>query len=660
MATTKRSCGSQAKKTKLLINLESPLRKSINTRRAFDSAVPGILWKGDQGLGRCPFHDDHRPSLSVDANKGLFFCHSCGAKGNLEQFERKLSGCEGKMAKNRIAKLAHRRGGSNLRPRIVTVYSYKDENGKLRYQQVRFEPKDFRFRRPERNGGWIWNLQGVSMILYRLREVIEAEEVFIAEGEKDVETLRASGFVATCNPGGTGKWRDEYSKYLTDKKVIVLQDDDEPGRKHARAVAESVAECAAEVKLVASFKDAKDITEWMENGGTKKQLKQLVADAAIFERSEAPVSTPIKDQSESLRASDWRAQPLRGAWVIHLLESFFLDYVILPGGMPFVLSLWSIGTRIFNLFDCFPYLMVTSPTKRCGNTRSAEVLELLCARSLMSVSVSEAALFRSIASQQPTVIIDEAEALRNKNSERAQYLLAILHAGFRKGAFVLRCVGKNHEVEKFPVYGPKVVLAIGNLPDTLRDRSILIAMRRRMKDEVVGRFRRRIAAEQATGVVSAVSDWVKEHTEQIAKGYNLQNLDFLQDREAELWEPLFAIASVAVPERLGELKGIALQLSGEKAKFDVDDSVGIKLLANMHEIFEKDRKLSFPTEQLIFKLKGLPESRWEELTPVKLARLLRPFGISPRQLWTGDGNARGYDFKDCKSAFDRYLPPATR
>ena len=87
------------------------------------------------------------------------------------------------------------------------------------------------------------------MILYRLREVIEAEEVFIVEGEKDVETLRAWGFVATCNPGGAGKWRDEYSEYLTGKKVIVLQDDDEAGRKHARAVAESVAEYASETSL---------------------------------------------------------------------------------------------------------------------------------------------------------------------------------------------------------------------------------------------------------------------------------------------------------------------------------------------------------------------------------------------------------------------------
>jgi len=134
-------------------------------------------------------------------------------------------------------------------------------------------------------------------------------------------------------------------------------------------------------------------------------------------------------------------------------------------------------------------------------------------------------------------------------------------------------------------------------------------------------------------------------------------VDFLQDREADIWEPIFAIASVAVPERLTELKQISLQLSGEKNKLDVDDSRGIRLLADVREVFEKSRRKKLETEQLILKLGDLPENPWGELNATTLSRLLRPFGIAPRQMWIDEDNRRGYDSADFEQAFAAYLPP---
>ncbi len=280
----------------------------------------------------------------------------------------------------------------------------------------------------------------------------------------------------------------------------------------------------------------------------------------------------------------------------------------------------------------------------------------------MSINISEAALFRSIESDEPpTVIIDEAEALRNRQSERAAYLLAILQAGFREGAHVLRCVGRENKVKKFSVYCPKVVLAIGNLPDTLMDRSVIIRMRRHLRNESIARFRRRVAAKQALGVASAMAVWAEENKAPIGKAYLKQNLDFLRDREADIWEPLFTIASVAVPERLEELKQIALRLSGEKAAMDVDDSQGLRLLADIRTVFRASKRKAIKTDQLIFKLKGQLDSQWgEDLTPISLSRMLRPFGISSKQLWIDDSNNRGYDREDFKVVFERYLPPDTR
>jgi hypothetical protein len=618
----------------------------------FESKLFRVIWRGDQGTALCPFHDDKKPSLSVNKAKRAFCCHACGAKGGLVDFERRISRISLKTAKQRIAKLANRGGGSKLRPRIVTLYSYEDENGKLRFQQVRLEPKDFRFRRPDGNGGWIWNLDGVTKIPYHLAEVIAAAKVFVAEGEKDVETLRHLGFVATCNPGGAGKWAEEYSKYLTDKKVIVLQDDDEPGRKHALAVAQSVSKYATQVKLLAPFDDAKDVTEWVEKGGTKKGLRELVEKIQRFES--AYVDRNASSEQKIVGTGDWRDECLRGGLLVAMHESIYRDYLIFPSaGLPLVVALWGIGTYMFDAFDTYPYLIISSPAKRCAKTRLAELLEKFSARGFLNVNISEAALFRKIARDRPTLILDEAETLNTKSSERAQYLLSILQAGFRKGGRVTRCVGHDHDLEEFDVFCPKVIAAIGHLPDTLRDRAIVIPMRRKLKSEKTERYRFRKVAELAAGAASAAAVWTEKHRQSVEETYVKLDLDFLEDREADIWEPIFAIASIAVPKRLDELKQIALSLSSEKLQLDVDESLGIRLLADIRTVFEKSKWERITTDGLLDRLRALPESNWSELNAVRLARMLRPFKIAPRQLWFEDGNFRGYELEDFAASSKR-------
>ena len=122
------------------------------------------------------------------------------------------------------------------------------------FQCVRFKPKDFWQRRPDGKGGWINNLQGVRRVLYRLPEVIAASTVCVAEGEKDCDNLAKLGFVATTNPLGAGKWRDEYSETLRGKDVIVfgdVGDNDGQGEKHTEHVIESLTGKAKSIKHVA-------------------------------------------------------------------------------------------------------------------------------------------------------------------------------------------------------------------------------------------------------------------------------------------------------------------------------------------------------------------------------------------------------------------------
>jgi hypothetical protein len=630
-----------------------------NIRRYFGLKLQDIRWKGSQGTARCPSHDDHRPSLGV-TDTGAFCCHACGAEGNLIEFERRISGCSLTTAKKRMAKLANRGGGSELRKRrIVAEYTYRDEEGEPLLQQVRFEPKSFASRHLSDKGEWVWGLGHVRRVPYNLPEILAADEVFVVEGEKDAETLKALGLTSTTNIGGAGKWSEEYSKALTGKKVVVAPDDDEAGKKHARAVAESAARYATEVKLLPPFEDAKDATEWIEKGGSKKALLEIVESTELFQASEAIDSN--SNPAEAADTGDWRDECLRGELLVGMHEAFYEDYLVFPSvDLPLVLSLWDIGTYLFDAFDTYPYLCISRPTKRCGKTRLAELLEKLSARGFMNVNVSEAALFRKISRDKPTLILDEAENLSAKGSERSKYLLSILQAGFRKGGRVVRCVGREHDLQEFDVFCPKVIVAIGNLPDTLRDRSVVIPMRRRQKREITARYRFRKVSELAEGAAAVAAVWAKEHRREVENIYSKLDLDFLRDRELDIWEPLFAIASVAVPKRLEGLKRIARSLSLEKLQLDVDDSIGIRLLADIRAVFEKLKMNRVSTDGLIDRLKALPESDWAELNALRLSRILRLFKIGPGQVWIDGTNFRGYLRKDFEFSFETYLPAMKR
>jgi len=152
--------------------------------------------------------------------------------------------------------------GGAPKPRIVATYDYTDEQGKLLFQVVRFDPKDFRQRRPDGEGGWIWSLDDTRRVLYRLcglRAAIDFDDVvYIVEGEKDVDALHARDLVATCNPGGAGKWRAEYSESLRDANAVIVGDNDQAGRSHAQQV-------AAALHGIAKFVRVLDLTKfWPE------------------------------------------------------------------------------------------------------------------------------------------------------------------------------------------------------------------------------------------------------------------------------------------------------------------------------------------------------------------------------------------------------------
>ena len=163
------------------------------------------------------------------------------------------------------------------------IYSYRDLEGKVLYQVVRFPGKQFRQRRPDPAyaGRWLWDTTGVGLVLYQWPEVQQAitmrQPVYIVEGEKDVETLRDLGLVATCNRGGAGKWDDTYTTALDGAEVIVLPDNDQPGKDHAALVAARLRGTVRSLTIIElpDLPAKGDVTDWLQKGHTLKDLQRL-------------------------------------------------------------------------------------------------------------------------------------------------------------------------------------------------------------------------------------------------------------------------------------------------------------------------------------------------------------------------------------------------
>lgn len=269
--------------------------------------VPSILQRlqnvrkaGSGWTARCTAHDDRRNSLSIsigDDGRTLVHCHA---------------GCEVEAVVSAagltMRDLASPNGnGKPGKRRIVKTYDYRDEAGTLLFQDVRYEPKDFRQRRPKPSGGLEWSVKGVRVVPYRLPELLSdpTKVVCVPEGEKDVDNLARIGVTATTNAGGAGKWTAEHAKHLAGRHVVILPDNDKPGRDHAAQVAASLQGIAATIKVVElpGLPEKGDVSDWIAAGGTKDQLRQL-AEAAPLWTAGTPVSQVKTDQQPAAEPDD--------------------------------------------------------------------------------------------------------------------------------------------------------------------------------------------------------------------------------------------------------------------------------------------------------------------------------------------------------------------
>lgn len=264
---------------------------------------------GKNWLTRCPSHPDHNPSLSISEGRGkrvVICCHAgCAVEtlvGAIGIEMKDLFQTEQLSRSRAVASLpkSSRRGRE-----IVALYDYRNETGALLYQVVRYEPKDFRQRRPNGDGTWTYNLDGIQPVLYRLPELQSADStspVHIVEGEKDCDRLWSLGLVATTCSQGAGKWRERHSESLRDRDVVVFPDNDDAGRKHAQEVAKSLHGIARSVRVLElpGLPPKGDVSDWLDAGGDETQLRQMVEKAAAWLPSNADLTEGTDTGVESV------------------------------------------------------------------------------------------------------------------------------------------------------------------------------------------------------------------------------------------------------------------------------------------------------------------------------------------------------------------------
>jgi ribosomal protein L37AE/L43A len=250
---------------------------------------------------RCPGHEDRDPSLSITEGEGgkvLLHDHAgCPVERIVAALGLTLADLFQSERPPRKTAAAPRR--------IVATYAYRDEDGALLYEVVRYQPKEFRQRRPDGQGGWQWSLQGVRRVLYHLPALQAADPaapVFKCEGEKDTDNVRALGLVATTNAGGAAKWRADYSDALRDRCVVLLPHNDAAGEQDTDQVAGDLHRVARWVKVVKlpGLAQGGDVSDWLAAGGTRAQLLELVAATPVWE---PPAVARLKAERDEARAT---------------------------------------------------------------------------------------------------------------------------------------------------------------------------------------------------------------------------------------------------------------------------------------------------------------------------------------------------------------------
>jgi putative DNA primase/helicase len=350
-----------------------------------------------------------------------------------------------------------------------------------------------------------------------------------------------------------------------------------------------------------------------------------------------------------------------GAALLDDLAAVFERHIVMSAEGRHAAALWVLHTYVFTATMVTPRLLIKSPEKRSGKTTLLMLVGAVASRAMLAANISASAVYRAVEEGQPTLLIDEADTFLPDNEE----LRGVLNAGYMRGGQAIRSVGEDHEPRIFSCWCPMAIATLRNLPDTIEDRSVAIALMRRRKSERVDRLRAdRLAL--LTPLASKAQRWTDDNISALETA-DPEIPNELNDRAADCWRILFAIADRAG----GEWAERARQASVALALANADTETTLtRLLGDLRDIFDTakaskgDALFSIEIVRELEQLEDRPWAEWgrarKPLTPVQMARLLAPLRIRPTDVHrtVAPGQTRhlkGYARDQFTDAFDRYL-----
>ncbi|BBC95438.1 DUF3631 domain-containing protein [Streptomyces griseofuscus] len=377
------------------------------------------------------------------------------------------------------------------------------------------------------------------------------------------------------------------------------------------------------------------------------------------------VATPR--QAPALGASaaehDEPTQVGEGAQLLDELREAIARYVILPSSEALTaVTLWVAATHIQPALQHAPRLAVVGPAKRCGKSRLLDVITETVREPLITVNTSPAVVFRAIGDDPPTLLVDEADTIFGsiKAAEKNEELRGLLNAGHQRNRPALRISGPEHKPQAFPTFAMAALAGIGDLPDTVMDRAVVIRMQRRKAGERVEQFRSRRDIPALHALRDRLTAWLRPLMDTAA---DLVPPMPVQDRAADTWEPLVVVAELAGGTWPKKARTACAAMCAAEVGQDDESNVKTRLLKDIRRVFacygDPD---SVRTRDLLEELLKDHEAPWAEyrntgLTPRHLGILLKDFGIQATVLrFEGGRQARGFTRTQFTDAWARYCP----
>jgi putative DNA primase/helicase len=700
----------------------------------------GIKLRGKiERVGPCPVCGGE-DRFGVNTQKQLFNCRVCAVGGDVISLVQFLDGVSFLDAVTTLTGEAPKTNGkgrtsSEARKVVAAEYPYHDQSGAIAFVVERIEyqtpggsfvvkdgkrKKTFSQKRPDPDhpGEWLWNIEGVPIVPYRLPELVEAIAtgrcVLIVEGERKADLLWSWGIAATCNAGGAKKWKPEHAQFLRGADVYLIPDNDDAGWEHVDIVGASLVGIAKHTRVrMLPYANAKDdIVDWANAGGTSEQLDELLSDARDWKPSSADearedekarakaredelldalskmkgldyvrqrkaaaeelqVTAKAVDDEVKARREDAVAAPLYGHWIVEPWpepadgDSLLRDiinrirrHVVIGHDGALVIALWIVLSWVHDeVATHSPILNINSASPECGKSTAMGLVAFLMPKCIASVDVSEAAIYRAIKRWQPSFCIDEFDSILADDDKAA--LRSVINSGHTRGQGVLRCIGDDKTPELFPTFAAKCLGMVGRkLPPATLSRCVFVELRRRRKDEYVEKFGH-VDDNELADLRRRLRRWAIDNQDTLRDAKPLMP-DELQNRRADNWALQLAISDLCSgAEDFGDkARAAAIKIEG-KADSRTEE---MRALAAVKSILDERKCDAVFSEDLIESLTSDPTADWAEwgksrkpITQNQIARLLKPFGISPERIRIGEIQKRGYLRQWFEDAWARYL-----